>query len=109
VRGDDERRSAREGGDQPGGDEEMRVDDVRPLRARRSRRAASELEIAELPSGAAVEHGEVDLVPPLHELPLDLGDEGAEVGRVAPGVHLGDQQDPHGASVRGPRRTLLAR
>jgi hypothetical protein len=33
------------------------------------------------------------------ELALDLSDEGPEVGRRRPGIHLRDEQDPHAESV----------
>ena len=55
-----------------------------------------ELEVAELPAGAPVEYGAVDLVPSRSERALELYDERAEVGVVGPRVHLRDQQDPHG-------------
>ena len=89
----------------PGRDEEVRVDDVG--RARRAR-LAGEGQIAELPARACVENGQLDLVAPRHELALDLRDERPEVGRVGPGVHLGDEQDAHGASVRGPRTRFMS-
>jgi hypothetical protein len=80
----------------------VRIDDVRPLRGERSLR---ECQIAELPAGTRVEDGAFDHVAARLELALDLCDERAEVGRVGPWVHLRDEQDAHGASVRGPRAT----
>jgi hypothetical protein len=38
-------------------------------------------------------------VAAFNELPLDLSDEGAQVGRRRPGIHLRDKQDPHAESV----------
>ena len=100
VRGDDERRATGERGDQPGGNEEVRVDHVGPARGVRP---ARESQVAELPARTRVEDGQLDLVAARLELVLDLRDERPEVRRVGPGVHLGDEQDAHGASVRGPR------
>ena len=97
VRGDDERRATCERGDQTGRDEEVRVDDVGLRRA--ATRPPRERQVAELPAGARVEHGELDLVAARDERALDLRDERPEVGRVRPGIHLRDEEDPHGASV----------
>ena len=97
MRGDDERGTAGKRSDQSGGNEEVRVDDVRLLGCGRSPR---ERQIAQLPTGPRVEDGETDLVAARDERSLDLRDERPEVGRVWPGVHLGDDEDPHGASLR---------
>ena len=105
VRGDDERRAAGEGGNQAGGDEEVRVHDVRP---RRGEGPPRQRQVAELPARARVEDGQLDLVASRDELPLDLRDERPEVGRSGAWVHLRDEQDAHGASVRGPRATSSA-
>ncbi len=96
MRGHHERRAPGERGDQSRGDEEVRVDDVGALGGERP---AGERQVAELPAAARVENGELDLVTASHERPLDLRDEGAEVGRVRPGIHLGDEKDPHKSSV----------
>ena len=88
----------RESSNQPGGDEEVGVDDVRSLRRRG---APGKRQVTELPPGAGVENGEIDLVTACDESPLDLRNERPEVGRVRPGVHLGDEEDPHSASLRG--------
>ena len=105
MRGDDERRAAGEGGNQAGGDEEVRVHDVRP---RRGEGPPRQRQVAELPARARVEDGQLDLVASRDELPLDLRDERPEVGRSGAWVHLRDEQDAHGASVRGPRATSSA-
>ena len=102
MRGDHERRATRERRDQPRGNEEVRVDHVGPARCVRP---ARERQIAELAARTRVEDGQLDLVAARLELVLDLCDERPEVRRVGPGVHLGDEQDAHGASVRGPRGT----
>ena len=39
-------------------------------------------------------------MPARDERPLDLRDERPEVGRVRPGIHLRDEEDPHASSVR---------
>jgi hypothetical protein len=41
----------------------------------------------------------IDFMPALEELALDLSDEGSEVGRRRPGIHLRNEQDPHAESV----------
>ena len=94
VSGHHERRALRERGDQPGGDEEVRVDDVGP---RGAAGGARQLEVSELPAGSAVDHGAVDLVAPLRERALHLRDEDAEVRVGRPRVHLRDEEDAHRA------------
>jgi hypothetical protein len=96
VGGDDERRAAGEGGDQARRDEEMGVDDVG---LRRRARALEQVEVAALPAGTAVEHRELDLVAARAERELDLAHERAEIGRAGAGVHLRDEQDPHGRTL----------
>ncbi len=88
-----------ERGDQSRRDEEVRVDDVGLARGERPPR---ERQVAELPAGARVEDGELDLVPARDERPLDLRDERPEVGRVGPGIHLRDDQNPHRSRVFWP-------
>jgi hypothetical protein len=100
VRCDDERSPAHERRDEAGGNEEVRVDDVGPPGRERPSR---ERQITKLPSGPRVEHGELDLMAAGDQLPLDLGDERPEIGRLGARVHLGYEEDAHGASVRGPR------
>src|SRR5581483_1535653 len=92
VRGDDERRAAGERGDQPGRNEEVRVDDVRP---RGAARPPQQLEVAALAARARVEHRELDVVAAVAQRELDLADERPEVGRTRPRVQLRDEQDPH--------------
>ena len=52
------------------------------------------------PSAARVDDGALELVPPLAQRALEVGDEGAELGRSGPRVHLRDEQDPHGLARR---------
>ena len=63
VRGDDERRSRRERGDEARGHEEVRVDDVRAERPRGSPRVAGERDVALLPTASPVDDRTLDLVP----------------------------------------------
>src|SRR5205807_1912509 len=56
-------------------------------------------QVAELPARPRVEDGRLDLVATRGELPFDLRDERAQVGRVGPRIHLRDEQDPHPRSV----------
>jgi hypothetical protein len=37
----------------------------------------------------------IDIVAALDKRALDLSDERAKVGRLRPGIHLRDEQDPH--------------
>ena len=94
VSGHDEGRALRERGDQPGGDEEVRVDDVG---ARCAARGARQLEVSALPARSAVDHRAVDLVASLRERALHLRDENAEVRVVGPWIHLRDEEDAHRA------------
>ena len=96
MRRDDERRAGAERRDQSARNEEVRVHDVRPPRAHG---APCKLEVAQLAARTRVEHRVIDVVAAIDELPLDLGDEGAEVRRGRPGIHLRDEQDPHAKSV----------
>src|SRR5207247_9333990 len=86
-------------GREPGRNEEMGVDDVWLDFARARTGHARELEVPTLAAAPAVEHGAVELVPPAAQGALDLGDEDAEVRVARAGVHLRDEQDPHGGSV----------
>ena len=95
MRGDDERCARCERGGEPGGNQEVRVHDVRVEAARRAKGVAGEIEVAALPACAPVENGPLDVVPPPGERALDLCDERPEVGIVGPGIHLRDEQDPH--------------
>ena len=61
--------------------------------ARRTLRAQPE--VAPLASGAAIEHGELELVAALAQRVGELGDEHAEVGIGRPGIHLRDDEDAH--------------
>jgi Bacterial capsule synthesis protein PGA_cap len=96
VGGDDERCAAGKRRDQPRGDEEVRVDDIRLARGERP---PSERDVAELPSGARVEDGELHFVAARDECPLDLRNERPKVWRVRPGIHLRDDENPHERSV----------
>ena len=65
----------------------------------RTQRPLRECQVPQLPARARVEHCAVDVVPAREQLPFELRDEGAEIGSVRAGIHLRDEQDPHGASV----------
>ena len=91
---DDERRAAREGGEQARRHEEVRVDDVGPERVRRPEHVDREPRVA-VAAAAAVDDGPRELVAASLERVLQRRDERAEVRRVRPGVHLRDEQDPH--------------
>jgi hypothetical protein len=95
VRGDDERRPTRQRADQPGRDEEVGVHDIRLEPPCRGRRRAREPEVLHLPAAASIEDGALDFVTARDELFLEPAHEHAEVGVVRPGIHLGDEQDPH--------------
>ena len=97
VRRHDERRPAGKRGDQAGGHEEVRVDDIG---LRRAHRLAYERQVAGLASGTGVEHRALHVVAARDELALDLRDERPEIGRVGAGIHLRDEKDAHGGSVR---------
>ena len=49
-----------------------------------------------------IDDGPLELVALRDELALELGDEHAEVGRIATGVHLRDEEDAHQADCRRP-------
>ena len=89
--GDDEGRIHLRG-EETGGDEEVRPDDVGPAGAAH---APSQLEEPRLATRSMVEHGQLDLVSTLAQGALALRDEDPEVRVVWPRVHLGDEQDPH--------------
>ena len=55
--------------------------------------------MAERPAAPRVEHRPLDLVPERDELALQIGHEDPEVGLGRARVHLGDEQDPHAASL----------
>ena len=86
---------AGERADQPGRNEEVRVDDVGLEAARRGERRAREPEVLHLAAAAPIENRALDLVAARDELLLEPAHEHAEVGVGRPGVHLGDEQDPH--------------
>ena len=77
----------------------MRVDDVRPEPASGASGRCSEAQVAERPAAPRVEHRPLDLVPERDQLPFQVGHEDAEVGLGRARVHLGDEQDPHSASL----------
>ena len=98
VRGHDEWRARGPRGEQgaePGGEEEVRVDDVGPEAAGSANRASGEANVSQLRAATLVEHDALELVPALGERPLEALDEDAEVGRRGRRVHLRDEQDPH--------------
>ena len=95
MRGHDEWRARRERGQQPGRDEEVRVDHVRPEAAGRADRVPAEAQVARLPAASAVEDRPLQLVPAARQLLLESLDEHAEVGVFGPRVHLRDEEDPH--------------
>src|SRR5581483_8281359 len=74
--------------------------DVRPSRAQGAPR---ERQVAKLSARARVEDREVDVVASRAQLALELGDEDAEVGSIRARIHLRDDEDPHGRSVRAAR------
>ena len=88
------RRAPGEHGEQAGGDEEMRVHDVRAEPPCGRHDVPGERRVTGA-AAAAVDDRPGELVPPCLEARLQLGDERAEVGRVRAGVHLGDEQDAH--------------
>ena len=55
-------------------------------------------------TAAPVDDGPLELMALRDELPLELGDEHAEVGRVATGIHLRDEEYAHHADCRRPGR-----
>ena len=92
VRGQDGGRPSRERGEQARGDEEVRVDDVRPEPPRRPGDVPREREVSAR-SPAAVDDRSGELVAPRGEPALQVGHERAEVGRRRSRVHLRDEQD----------------
>ena len=58
--------------------------------------ALPQLEEPPLAARAPVEHRQVDVVPALAQRAHAERDERAEVGVARPGIHLRDEQDPHG-------------
>ena len=100
---EDGRRPARERAEQPGGDQEVPVDDVRTEAARRPGDVAGEKQVTRSPA-APVDDGAGELVSPLLEPCLEVGDERPERRGARPGVHLGDEQDPHAVLATGQPR-----
>ena len=98
VGGDDERGAAGEGGEQARRDEEVRVDDVGAEGVRRPQHVDGEPRVT-VAASAAVDDGPRELVAARLERVLQRRDERAELRRVRPGVHLGDEQDPHAGSL----------
>src|SRR5207344_242292 len=78
VSGDDERCVGGQRRDQARRDEEMGIDDVGAPPTRRGAGVPEELEVAAPAPGAPVEHGQVELVPPLAQRELEIPDEDAE-------------------------------
>ncbi len=99
VRGHDERCPAEQRAPEPGRDEEVRVDDVGPEAASGAGRGDGEAKVAERPACARVEHDALELVPEGDELGFQVADEDAEVRLGGARVHLGDEQDPHAATL----------
>ncbi len=88
VRGDDKRGLGRQGGGEPRGHEEVRVDDVRVEASGRTTCVAEELHVAAAPSDSPVHDGALELVAAREELVLERGDEHAEIGVVGARIHL---------------------
>ena len=102
VGGGDERRASAERSGQPGRDEEVGVDDVRPERARRLHGVAREREVAP-PAARPPSHDRPrELVPPARERGLEPGDEDAQIGILRAWIHLRDE----GGSSSQPRASL---
>jgi hypothetical protein len=100
VRGHDERCARRrERGEQAGRDEEVGVDDIRTEPAGCRERPAPEAQIAALAAAPALDDRPFELVPSPRERPLEPLHEDAEIGVGRPGIHLGDEQDPHGGTT----------
>ena len=95
VRRDHERRLRAERPDQPGGNEEVRVDDLGLEATRFLPCLPCKGEETPLAARAPVEHRSLELVPARGELVLELGDEDSEIGIVRPRIHLRDEQDAH--------------
>ena len=98
VGGDDERGAACKGREEARRDEEVRVDDVGAEGVRRPQHVDREPRVP-VTSTAAVDDGPRQLVTASLERVLQRCDERAEIRRVRPGVHLGDEQDPHAGSL----------
>ena len=95
MRRDDERRARGERGGEAGGDEEVRVDDVRVEASGSCADVRGEPRVLRLAPAAVVDHGALELVPAVAECRLELLDEDAEIRVVRPGIHLRDEQDAH--------------
>ncbi len=103
-----ERRAGREGGERPGragGKQEVGKDDVGPEGPRAPHGLDREPGVLGAGATPNVDHRPLERVPLAVELPLDLRHEGAEIGVSRTGVHLGDEEDPHGAWRAGGRRS----
>ena len=97
MRGDDERCPRRKGCDQTRRHEEVRVDDIWPEGARGRPGAPGQIEVPALPSGAPVDHRQLDLVTPVQQSALEPLHEDAEIRVLGPRVHLRDEEDPQTA------------
>ena len=75
----------------------MGVDDLRVEGPRLAARGTPQPEVPHLAAAAPVEHGASHVVAERHELALEIANEDAEVRVGRPGIHLGDEQDPHAA------------
>ena len=95
VRRHDERRARRQRGDQPRGDEKVRIDDVGAERASSLERHARERPVPREAAGAAVKHGSLDDVTAVGERRLEVADEDSEVRVGGTGIELRDEQDAH--------------
>src|SRR5205085_1412457 len=104
VRRDDERRPARERGDEAARDEEVGVDDVGPETAGRGDGAPRESEVPSLAAAPTVEDGALEDVSARGERLLEVADERSQIRVVRAGIHLRDEEDPHPAKLRLIRR-----
>ena len=99
--GHDERRPRGKTCEQPGRDEEVRVDDVGADAVGGEDRAAGQPSVLRLTAAAARQHCPLDRVAASRERLLQPAYENAIVGLGVAGVHLRDEQDPHARQFHG--------
>ena len=95
VGGHDERRASRERSGQAGGNEKVRIRDLRVEPPGDPPGVPEERDVAAA-SSSGVHDRVLDLVSSDEELALEARDEDSEVRIVRPRVHLGDEQDAQG-------------
>ena len=95
--GHDQRGAAEERGREPGGDEKVRVDDVR---LRGTPDLLREPQVALLATAPALRHDALDLMAAIDQRPLDPLDERAQVRVARPGIHLRDEEDLQERPIR---------